>query len=85
MDFLPLKPSAPKDNLQQFFESIASTMRTFPPLSIAKIKLQISKMVGEEEVAIAERNAAVEIVYVENETEKLNEELAEPKDTTLNT
>lgn len=82
MDFLPPKPPAPKDNLQQFFESIASTMRSFPPLSIAKIKLQISKIVGEEEVACAERNAAVEIIYIENtnEAEKQTECTAEPND-----
>lgn len=69
MDFLPPKPPAPKDNLQQFFEAIASTMRTFPPLSIAKIKLQISQIVGQEEIDCAERNANVEIVYVENTIE----------------
>lgn len=69
MDFLPPKPPAPKDNLQQFFEAIASTMRTFPPLSVAKIKLQISQIVGQEEIDCAERNANVEIVYVENTIE----------------
>ncbi|XP_014091883.2 uncharacterized protein [Bactrocera oleae] len=66
----PPKPSKapstlPKnDSLQIFFESIASTMRTFPPLSIAKIKLQISQLVGNEEIALAERNANAEVFYL---------------------
>ncbi|XP_011177194.1 uncharacterized protein LOC105208837 [Zeugodacus cucurbitae] len=50
-------------SLQIFFESISSTMRTFPPLSIAKIKLQISQLVGNEEIALAERNANTEVYY----------------------
>ncbi|XP_039961007.1 uncharacterized protein LOC120775079 [Bactrocera tryoni] len=64
----PKPPKAPKlaqnDSLQIFFESIASTMRTFPPLSIAKIKLQISQLVGNEEIALAERNANTEVFYL---------------------
>lgn len=68
INFLPPKPSE-KDALQHFFDSIASTMRNFPPLSIAKIKLQIANIVGAEEVACAERNEAangsVNIKYVQ--------------------
>lgn len=63
MDCLPSKPSALKDSLQQFFESIASTMRTFSPLAIARIKLEISQIVGKEEIACAERIENVEIIY----------------------
>uniref|UniRef100_A0A034VDA4 MADF domain-containing protein n=1 Tax=Bactrocera dorsalis TaxID=27457 RepID=A0A034VDA4_BACDO len=66
---LPPKPSktpklAQNNSLQIFFESIASTMRTFPPLSIAKVKLQISQLVGNEEIALAERNANTEVFYL---------------------
>lgn len=41
-------PSEPEDN------SIASTMTTFTPLTIARIKMQISRIVGQEEIACAE-------------------------------
>lgn len=51
-DSLPRIKSS-KDNLAHFFDAIADTMRSFPPLSIAKTKLQISKIVGEEEIALA--------------------------------
>lgn len=74
VDFLPTKPSAPKDSLQQFFESIASTMRTFSPLAIARIKFEISQMVGKEEIAQAARNENVQIVYT---TESTNATLTE--------
>lgn len=57
-------PFAKRDSLQIFFESIVSTMRTFPPLSIAKIKLQISQLVGSEEIALAESNANAEVFYL---------------------
>lgn len=62
IDFLPPKPPAPKDGLHHFFESIESAMRTFSPLAIARIKLQISNIVGEEEIACTERSASVEVV-----------------------
>lgn len=58
IDFLPPKPQE-KDAIQQFFDSIATTVRNFPPLSIAKIKLKIANIVGEEEIACAERNEAM--------------------------
>lgn len=53
IEFIPTNTPA-KDNLDHFFDSIASTMRTFPPVSIARIKLQISQIVGEEEIKCAE-------------------------------
>lgn len=73
LDFLPPKP---KDNLAQFFESIASTMRTLPPVSIARLKLKISQLVGEEEIAVAESNALadssqsnVQFIYVTEQSQ----------------
>lgn len=45
------------DNLEVFFSSLATTMRTFPKFEIAKLKLEMSKMVGEKEI---ELNAPVE-------------------------
>lgn len=69
VDFLPPPPPPPppKDNLQHFFDAIASTMRTFSPLSVAKIKLKISQLVGEEEIANAENaESHVEFVYIES-------------------
>lgn len=82
IEFLPPapKPPEPKDNLQRFFEAIASTMRTFSPVSIAKIKLKISQMVGEEEIACAEVNAAagVGFIYIANPAEIETENSADP-------
>lgn len=40
------------DSLDKFFAGIADTMRTFPKHEIAKIKLQISTLVGEAEVKL---------------------------------
>lgn len=65
-DFLPQKPD---DDIQQFFDSMASTVRKFSPLSIARIKLKIAQIVGEEEIAWAENaareaNQQVEYVYL---------------------
>lgn len=54
VDFLPPNPT-PKDHLDHFFESLASTMRTFPALSVATLKLKISQLVGEEEIALAKQ------------------------------
>lgn len=54
LEFLPPKPK-PKEPLEIFFESIYSTVRTFPPKSIAKLKMKISQLVGEEEIALAEQ------------------------------
>lgn len=53
-DFLPQKPA---DDVQSFFDSMASTVRKLTQLAIARIKLKISQIVGEEEIAWAE-NAA---------------------------
>lgn len=44
----------PADDVQKFFDSMASTVRKLSPLSIAKIKLQVSQIVGAEEIAWAE-------------------------------
>lgn len=53
-DFLAQKPA---DDVQQFFDSMSSTVRKFTPLTIARLKLKIAQIVGEEEIAWAE-NAA---------------------------
>lgn len=45
------------DDVQQFFDSMASTVCKFTPLTIARLKLKIAQIVGEEEIAWAE-NAA---------------------------
>lgn len=59
--------SSEKCGVQQFFDSMATTVKTFPPLSIAKIKLQIATIVGQEEIACAERNAsAIQTVQLIN-------------------
>lgn len=63
LDFLPSKP-APKDSIDTFLESIGATLRTFPPVSIAEMKLKIAQLVGEEEIALARRNAATQFVYI---------------------
>lgn len=53
------KPSEkPSDDIQQFFDSMASTVRKFSPLTIAQIKLKIAQIVGEEEIAWAEKTTA---------------------------
>lgn len=70
IEFLPSKRPEMRDNLQQFFEAIASTMRTFSPVSIAKIKLKISQIVGEEEIVCAEKNAAAEEFYLYSESSR---------------
>lgn len=41
-----------KDNLEVFFSSLANTMRTFPKIEIAKLKLEMSKMVGQKEIEL---------------------------------
>ena len=63
-DFMPQKPV---DNVQQFFDSMASTVRKFSPLAIARIKLKIAQIVGEEEIAWAQQ-PPVEFIYVQPET-----------------
>lgn len=64
-DFLPQKPA---DDVQQFFDSVASTVRKFSPLSIAKIKLKFGNIVGEEEIAWAEEQARLQVIYIESES-----------------
>lgn len=63
VDFLP--SSVPKDHLDHFFDSLASTMRTFPALSVAKLKLKMNQLVGEEEVSLAQQTQTAQIVYIQ--------------------
>lgn len=50
----PPTPSKPMpDGLDTFFAGIAATMRTFPQHEIAKLKLQISTIVGQAEVDLS--------------------------------
>lgn len=53
-DFLPPKPA---DDVQQFFDSMATTVRKFSPLDIAKVKLKVAQIVGEHEIVWAEQQA----------------------------
>lgn len=77
MKFIPPTPPQ-KCGVQQFFDSMATTVKTFPPLSIAKVKLQIANIVGEEEIACAERNAsAIQTVQL------INYEIVQPTESTL--
>lgn len=67
-DFLPQKPT---DDVQQFFDSMATTVRKFPALSIARIKMKVAQLIGEEEIAWAQEQARMQIVFAEadnNET-----------------
>lgn len=68
VNFLQPK-TKPKDHLDHFFESIASTMRTFPAISIAKLKLKISQLVGEEEVLLAQQEQLTQVVYIQTSNE----------------
>lgn len=43
---------AEPDNLDVFFSSLANTMRTFPRVEIAKLKLEMSQMVGRKEIEL---------------------------------
>lgn len=56
-DFLSQKPT---DDIQQFCDAMASTVRKFSPLQIAKVKLKISQVVGLEEIAWAEAQAQMQ-------------------------
>lgn len=40
------------DNLEVFFGSLANTMKTFPKIEIAKLKLEMCKMVGQKEIEL---------------------------------
>lgn len=69
-DFVPQKPN---DDVQQFFDSMASTVRKFSPVSIARIKMKIGQIVGEEEVAWAEAQSNVQYIYMNASTTTSNE------------
>lgn len=51
-DFIPQQSA---DDIQQFFKSMEATVRKLSPLAIARIKLKIANIVGEEEIAWAEK------------------------------
>lgn len=53
-------PQKPNDEVQQFFESMATTVRKFSPLAIARIKMKIAHLVGEEEILWAENQANIQ-------------------------
>lgn len=72
VDFLPTT-TVPKDHLDHFFESLASTMRTFPALSVAKLKLKMLQLVGEEEVSLAQQRQSTQFVYFQAPNESLGE------------
>lgn len=55
----------PNDDIQHFLNSMAVTMRRLSPLAIARIKLKIGTIVGEEEIAWAEQNP-VQYVYLDS-------------------
>lgn len=67
-DFLdsPTKPSnilpqIPADDVRQFFNSMATTVGKLTPLAIARIKLKVAQIVGEEEIAWAEAAQNVQL------------------------
>lgn len=62
-DFLP-QPK-PADDTQQFFDSMAATVRKLSPLAIARIKLKVGQIVGEEEISWAEQQARTQIIYLD--------------------
>lgn len=74
-DFMPPKPA---DDVQQFFDSMASTVRKFSPLAIARIKLKIAQIVGEEEIAwaeeVARQNAPAEYIYLTQTTQETTQQ-----------
>lgn len=61
-DFIPQKPV---DDIQHFLDSIAVTMRKLSPLAIARLKMKIANIVGEEEIAWIEQNP-VENIYLDS-------------------
>lgn len=70
-DFIPQKPV---DDIQHFLHAIAVTMRRLPPLAIARIKIKVANIVGEE-IPWAEQNP-VEYIYLDSNT--LNQTTAQP-------
>lgn len=63
-DFIP---QTPVDDIQHFLNSIAVTMRRLSPLSIARLKVKIANIVGEEEILWATQNP-VEYIYLDQQS-----------------
>lgn len=61
-DFFP--PEKPSDDIDAFFHSIATTVRKFSPVAVARLKLRIANMVGEEEISWAEAEASNRVQYI---------------------
>lgn len=63
---------------------MASTVRIFSPLAIARIKLKIAQVVGEEKITWAENasreNAPVEYIYLTQTTQKTTQQVTGPID-----
>lgn len=55
----------PADELEQFFHSMSLTVRKFSPLAIARIKMKVAQLIGEEELLWAENAARLESQNVE--------------------
>lgn len=60
-DFIPKKTD---DDIQHFLDSMAVTMRRLSPLAVARIKVKMANIVGEEEIAWAQQNP-VEYIYLD--------------------
>lgn len=73
-DFIPQNPS---DDIQPFFDSMVSTVRKFSPLSIARIKLKIAQIVGEEEIAWADN--ASKLMQSNREQKKMHKQNYSPQ------
>lgn len=57
--------SSQPDSLEKFFSGIADTMRTFSKHEIAKLKLQISTLVGQTEVMLSRPEPeSIPMVYI---------------------
>lgn len=63
-DFMPQKPD---DDIQEFFNSMASTVRKLSPLAVARIKMKIAQIVGQEEIAWAETAARLQTSFKKSE------------------
>lgn len=75
------------DSLEIFFRSISSTMRNFPSLEIAQMKLLISTAVGNKELQLLQQRAEIQVQelgdiiavdYEDNKSEALHEETLAP-------
>lgn len=67
-DFIPQKPD---DDIQTFCDSIAKTLRKLSPLAIARAKLKIANIVGEEEIAWAQQPTTEYVLVEQNPTVQL--------------